>query len=108
MSVVILLNGLCSDQQICSTSLFQSMASGHFCVVCEVRVAVSPDPAVYRESSKIRAIDRAAVRADLCMRVSRELCPSTDEFKSSLQSVLAKHAPLCRRLVRVDRLEPRY
>ena len=53
MSVVLLLIGLCSDQKImCSTPVTQSIVSDHFCVVCELRVAVPSDPAVYRESRK--------------------------------------------------------
>ena len=35
---------------------------------------------MYRESRNIRAIDRAAFRDDLCMLVSPELCPSTDDW----------------------------
>ena len=109
MSVVLLLIGLCSDQKImCSTSVTQSIASDHFCVVCKLRVAVPPDPAVYRESRNISAIDRAAFRDDLCMLVSPELCPSIDDINSTLQSLLEKHAPLLRRRVRADRLQPRY
>ena len=109
MSMVILLVGLCLDQKImCSTSVTQSIASDHFCVVCKLRVAVPPDPAVYRESRNISAIDRAAFRDDLCMLVSPELCPSIDDFNSRLQSLLEKHAPLRRRRVRSERLEPWY
>ena len=93
---------------MCSTSVTQSIASDHFCVVCKLRVAVPPDPAVYRESRNISAIDRAAFRDDLCMPVSPELCPSIDDFNSTLQSLLEKHAPLRRRRVRADRLEPWY
>ena len=48
-----------------------------------------------------------AFRADLYMLVSPELCPSIDGFNSTLQSVLEKHVPLCRRKVRSDRLESR-
>ena len=96
------------DTVLCSASVAQSIASDHFCVVCELCVAVPPDPAVYRESRNIRAIDRAAFRGDLCMLVSPELCPSIDDFNSRLQSLLEKHAPLRRRRVRADRLEPRY
>ena len=103
--IVILLSGLYSDQKImcyvqtrrycvmsrpedtvlCSASVAQSIASDHFCVVCELCVAVPPDPAVYRESRNILAIDRAAFRDDLCMLVSPELCPSIDDFNGTLQ-----------------------
>ena len=96
------------DNVLCSTSVTRSIASDHFCVVCELRVAVPPDPAVYRESRNIRAIDRAAFRGDLCMLVSPELCPSIDDFNNRLQSLLEQHAPFRRRRVRADRLEPRY
>ena len=37
-----------------------------------------------------------------------ELCPSIDDFNSTLQSLLEKHAPSRRRRVRAERLEPRY
>ena len=95
MSMVILLVGLCLDQKImCSTSVTQAISSDHFCVVCNLCVAVPPDPAVYRESRNIRATDRAAFHDDLCMLVSPELCPSIDNFNSMLQSLLEKHAPL--------------
>ena len=40
------------------------------------------------------------------MLVSNELCPSIDDFSSTLQYLLEKHAPLRRRRVRADRLEP--
>ena len=96
------------DNVSCSTPVTQSIASDYFCVVCELRVAVPPDPAVYRESRNIRATDRAAFRDDLCMLVSPELCPSIDDFNSTLQSLLEKHGPLRRRRVRADRLEPWY
>ena len=42
------------------------------------------------------------------MVVSPELCPSIDDFNSTLQSVLEKHAPVFRRKVRADSLEPWY
>ena len=125
MSVVILLIGLCSHQKIvCSTSVTQSIASDRLCVICEL-CAVLPDPAVYRQSRNMRAIDRDAFRDTLCMSVSPELCPSIENLNSTLQSVLEKydndddddedlwsadrsmlqqHAPLCRRKVRADRL----
>ena len=96
------------DNVLCSTSVTESIASEHFFVVCELCVAVPPDPAVYRESRNIRAIDRAAFRGDLCMLVSPELCPSIDDFNNRLQSLLEQHAPFRRRRVRADRLEPRY
>ena len=35
------------DNVLCSTSVTQSIASDHFCVVCELCVAVPPDSAVY-------------------------------------------------------------
>ena len=92
------------DNVLRSTSVTQSISSDHVCAVCELCVAVLPDPAVYRESRNIRAIDRAAFRDDLCMLVSPELCPSTDDFNSMLQSLPEKHAPLRRRRVRADRL----
>ena len=63
---------------------------------------------MYKESCNIRATDRAAFRAGLCMLVSPELCPSIDDFNSTLQSVLEKHAPVFRRKVRADSLEPWY
>ena len=63
---------------------------------------------MYKESRNIRAIDTAAFRDDLCMLVSPELCPSIDDVNSTLRSLLEKHAPLRRRRVRADRLEPRY
>ena len=63
------------DNVLCSTSVTQSIASDHFCVVCELCVAVPPDPAVYRESRNIRAIDRAAFRDDLCMLVFPRAVP---------------------------------
>ena len=90
------------DNVLCSTSVTQAVSSDHFCV------AVSPDPAVYRESRNIRAIDRAAFRGDLCMLVSPELCPSIDDVNSTLRSLLEKHAPLHCRRVRADRLESWY
>ena len=96
------------DNVLCSTSVTRSIASDHFCVVCELRVAVPPDPAVYRESRNISAIDRAAFHDDLCMLVSPELCPSIDDFNSTLQSLLEKHAPFRRCRVRADRFEPCY
>ena len=96
------------DNVFCSTSVTQSVASDHFCVVCELCVAVPPDPAVYKESRNIRAIDIAAFRDDLCTLVSPELCPSIDDFNSTLQSLLEKHAPLCCHQVCADRLEPWY
>ena len=96
------------DNVLCSTSVTQSISSDHFCVLCELCVAVPPDPAVYRESRNICAIVRAAFRDDLCTLVSPELCPSIDDFNSTLQSLLEKHAPLLRRRVRADRLQPRY
>ena len=85
-----------------------SVASDHFFVVCELCFAVPPDPFTYREFGDIRAIDGAAFRNDLCMLVSPELCPSIDNFNSTLQSLLQKHAPLRRRRVRADRLEAWY
>ena len=93
---------------MCSTSVTESIASEHFFVVCELCVAVSPDPAVYRESHNICAIDGAAFRDDLCMLVSPELCPSIDDFNSTFQSLPEKHAPLHHHQVRADSLEPRY
>ena len=42
------------------------------------------------------------------MLVSPGLCPSIDDFNNRLQSLLEKHAPLRRRRVRADSLEPRY
>ena len=63
---------------------------------------------MYRESRNIRAIDRAAFRADLDTLVSPELCPSIDNFNRTLDSVLERHAPLCRRKVRADKLKPWY
>ena len=87
-----------------SASVTHSVASDHYCVVCGLCVAVPFDPVVYRESRNIRAIDRAAFRADLNTLVSPELCPSIDNFNKTLDSVLERHAPLCRRKVRADRL----
>lgn len=105
MSVVILLIGLYPDQKIMCYVL-PLLLSQSF-LITSVSF-VSPDPAVSRESGDIRAINRAAFRDDLCMLVSPELCPSIDDFNSTLQSLLEKHAPLRRRRVRADRLEPRY
>ena len=96
------------DNVLRSTSVTQSISSDHVCAVCERCVTVPPDPAVYRESRNIRAIDRAAFRDDLCMLVSPELCPSIDDFNSTLQSLLEKHVPLHCRRVLADRLEPWY
>ena len=42
------------------------------------------------------------------MLVSPELCPSIDDFNSTRQSLLEKHAPLHCRRVRADRLESWY
>ena len=93
---------------LCSTSVTQSIAFDHFCVVCELCVAVPSDPAVYKESRNIHATAKVALHADLCMLVSPELCPSIDCFNSTLQSLLEKHAPLCCHQVCADRLEPWY
>ena len=101
MSVVILLIGLYPDQKIMCYVL-PLLLSQSF-LITSVSF-VSPDPAVSRESGDIRAINRAAFRDDLCMLVSPELCPSIDDFNSTLQSLLEKHAPLRRRRVRADRL----
>ena len=78
------------DNVLRSTSVIQSITSDHFCVVCELCVAVPPDPAVCRESRNIRATARAAFRDDLCMFVSPELCLSIDYFNSTFQSFLKK------------------
>ena len=40
------------DNVLCSSTVTRAIASDHFCVVCELCVAVPPDPAVYRESRK--------------------------------------------------------
>ena len=44
------------DNGLCSTAVTQAISSDHFCVVCELCVAVPPDPAVYRESSTRRLV----------------------------------------------------
>ena len=80
--------------------LCYSIASDHFCVVC--------DPAVYRVSCNVHAIDRAAFCNDLCMLVSPELCPPVEDFNSMLQSLLETHAPLHHRQICADRFEPWY
>ena len=51
------------DNVLCFIPVTPSIASDHFSVVCELRVAVPSDPAVYKESRNIREIDRAAFRA---------------------------------------------
>ena len=68
------------DNVLYSASVTQAITSYHFCVVCELCVVVPPDPAVYKESRNMRAIERAEFRADLHMLVSPELCPSSDDF----------------------------
>ena len=96
------------DNVLRSASVTHSIASDHYCVVCGLCIAVPSDPAVYRESRNIRAIDRPAFRADLNRLVCPELCPLIDNSTKTFDSVLERHAPLCRRKVRADRLEPWY
>ena len=50
--------------------------------------------------------NRVAFPTDLYTLVSPELCPSIDDFNSTLESLLEKHAPVCRCKVHADRLEP--
>ena len=96
------------DNLLSSTSVSQSLTSDHYCVVCELCVTVPPDPAVFTDTRNIRAMNRSDFRTDLRACVSPEQCPSVDEFNSAVKSVLDKHAPLRRRKVRADRLEPWY
>ena len=54
----------------------------------------------------IRAIDRAAMKADLAARLSRLPCPSADDLDSVLTGVLDDHAPVMRRRVRPQKNAP--
>ena len=79
-----------ADNVLCSSSVSQSIDSDHFWVVCELCFAVPPDPAVYRESCNICALDIAAFHADLWVLVFLEVCLSFDHFSSTPQSLLEK------------------
>ena len=63
---------------------------------------------LYTDTRNFRATNRSDFRMDLRACVSPEQCPSVDEFNSAVTTVLDKHAPLRRRKVRADRLEPWY
>ena len=54
----------------------------------------------------IRAIDRAALTADLATRLSHLPCPSADDLHSVLTGVLDDHAPAMRRRVRPQKNAP--
>ena len=54
----------------------------------------------------IRAIDRAALKADLAARLSHLPCPSADDLDSVLTGVLDDHAPVMRRRVRPQKNAP--
>ena len=69
--------------------LSQSLLHDHFYVGCEVCVSLFT-LTLLCTISYIPAVDRAAFRGDLCMLASPELCPSQDDFDSTLQSLLEK------------------
>jgi len=60
-----------SDEHLVqSTSVSHSIASDHACVNCHLNIAVPPSRPTYIMTRNIRAIDRAALKADLAARLS--------------------------------------
>ena len=63
-----------------STSVSHSVASHHACVICHLNSAVPPSRPTYVITRNIRAIDRAALTADMATRLSHVPCPSADDW----------------------------
>ena len=94
------------DHLVQSTSVSHSIASEHACVICHLNIAVPPSLPTYIMTRNIRAIDRAALKADLATRLSHLPCPSADDLDSVLTGVLDDHAPVMRRRVRPQKNAP--
>ena len=83
-----------------------AIASDHACVICHLNIAVPPSRPTCVMTRNIRAIDRAALTADLATRLSHLPCPSADDQHSVLTGVLDDHAPAMRRRVRPQKNAP--
>ena len=83
------------DHLVQSTSVSHSIASDHACVICHLNIAVPPSRPTYVMTRNIRAVDRAALKANSAARLSHLPCPSADD-----------HAPVMRRRVRRRRMRP--
>ena len=68
------------DHLVQSNSVSHSIASDHACVICHLNIAVPPSRPTYVMTRNIRAIDRAALKADLAARLSHLPCPSADDL----------------------------
>ena len=68
------------DHLVLSTSVSHSIASDHACVIGHLNIAVPPSRPTYVMTRNIRAIDRAALTADLATRLSHLPCPSADDW----------------------------
>ena len=94
------------DHLVQSTSVSHSIASDHACVICHLNIAVPLSRPTYVMTRNIRAIDRAALKADLAARLSHLLCPNADDLDSVLTGVLDDHAPVMRCRVRPQKNAP--
>ena len=94
------------DHLVQSTSVSHSIASDHACVICHLNIATPPSRPTYVMTRNIRAIDRAALKADLTARHSHLPCPIADDLDSVLTGVLDDHAPVMRRRVRPQKNAP--
>ena len=69
-------------------------------------VNTSPPPPVLRHVRNLRATDRTAFKHDLRSALARLGHPSTEQYNSSLLSVLDKHTPASERKVSVGKYCP--
>ena len=72
------------DHLVQSTSVSYSIASDHACIICHLNIAVPSSRPTYVMTRNIRAINRAALKADLAARLSHLPCPSADDLESVL------------------------
>ena len=94
------------DHLVQSASVSHSIASDHACVIYHLNTAVPPSRPTYIMTRNIRAIDHAALKADLATRLSHLPCPSADDLHSVLTGVLDDHAPTMRRRIRPQKNAP--
>ena len=95
-----------SDELVRSTKVTQELASDHYCVVADLNIVPPQDSVKFTFSRKINGIDCIAFKQDLSDSLTPDCSISVDALHTSLTACLDKHAPLCRRKVRVKQEDP--
>ena len=106
VTFLILLSRKNVDNLICSTNVWQDLASDHYAGLCHLAVQKPKRPAKFVSTRSVSKIDHACLSNDIAQSVSPSM--PIQDFNLVLPNLFNKHAPVRQRKVRNGKPTPWY